>query len=154
MRSTPLPPVRLLDLFGPFRVAGVEREIAAEFLEPRPALRVGRGADHQRRAHQFADLHAHKADAGTCALDQQSFATLEPPRGHDCIVHRLQRDRKTRRLLIGHVVGGNAMHPAPVGHGVLGEAARRRRHDAVAGFEVLHLAADRLDLAGAFETEP
>ena len=46
----------LFDLFGPFRVAGVEREIAAEFFEPSPALRVGRGADHQRRAHQFANL--------------------------------------------------------------------------------------------------
>ena len=46
------------------------------------------------------------------------------------------------------------MHPAPVGHGVLGESARRRRHDAVAGFEVGHLAPDRFDLASAFETQP
>ena len=148
-----MPPVPSLTCSGHFGSPEVEREIAAEFFEPRPALCVGRGADHQRRAHQFADLHAHKADAGTCALYQQSFATLEPPRGHDCIVHRLQRDRKTRRLLIGHVVSGNAMHPAPVGHGVLGESAWRRCHDAVAGFEVGHLTSDRLDLAGAFETQ-
>ena len=77
MRSTPFAAGTLLDLFGPFRVARVEREIAAEFFEPRPALRVGRGADHQRRADQFANLHAHKADAGTCALYQQSFAVKQ-----------------------------------------------------------------------------
>ena len=41
-----------------------------------------------------------------------------------------------------------------VGGDVFGVAAGRRRHHAVAGLEALHRAADRLDLAGAFEPEP
>ena len=46
------------------------------------------------------------------------------------------------------------MHPPGVGDGIFGKAARRRAHDAVAGLEVLDLAADRLDLAGAFQPDP
>ena len=50
------------------------------------------------------------------------------------------------------------MHPAGVGGDKFGKAARRRAHDTVAGFEAmyvsLHLAADSLDLAGAFQAKP
>ena len=45
------------------------------------------------------------------------------------------------------------MHPPGIGDDIFGEAARRRTHDAVAGFDVLHVAADRLDLAGTFKPD-
>src|SRR6266849_10027211 len=45
------------------------------------------------------------------------------------------------------------MDAPKVGDGVLRNAARRRRHDAVARLEVDDFAADRLDLAGAFEPD-
>ena len=40
-----------------------------------------------------------------------------------------------------------------VGDGVFGEAAGGRAHHAIARLEVLHVAADRLDLAGAFQAD-
>jgi hypothetical protein len=42
---------------------------------------------------------------------------------------------------------------AGVGHGVFGEAAGGRTHDAIARLEILDAAADRLDLAGAFQPD-
>src|SRR3984885_14487467 len=68
-------------------------------------------------------------------------------------MHGLQRHRKARCLFVGHVVGGDAMHPPGVGSDKLGEAAWRRAHDAVAGLDALHLGADRLDLAGTFQAK-
>jgi len=45
------------------------------------------------------------------------------------------------------------MNAPDVSRDELGEAARRRAHDAVAGFDALHLGADRLDLAGTFQAK-
>ena len=55
---------------------GVERQIAAIFGQARSPLGIGRGADHQRSAHQLGDLHAHQPDAGAGALHQHGFAAL------------------------------------------------------------------------------
>ena len=144
---------RLLRLGRPIGVAGVEREVGAVFLEPRPARRIGRGADNERRAHDFGDLHSHQAHAGAGALHQKGLAALEPAGGDHRVMHGLQRHRKARRLLVGHVVGGDAMNAPGVSSDELGEAARRRAHDTVAGLDALHLGADRLDLAGTFQAK-
>jgi hypothetical protein len=115
---------------------------------------MGRGAHHRRGPHQLADLQPHEADAGARARDQQRFASREAAGGDDRIVHGLQRHRQAGGLREGHVVAWNAVHPAPVGHDILRVAARRRAHHAVARLDGGHRAADRLDLAGAFQAEP
>src|SRR5262249_38713448 len=142
----PLAAGRGLDAVGPTRFAGIEREIAAEFSQSRPPLRIGRCADDERSAHELADLHAHEADAGTGALHQHRLAALEPAGGHHRIVHSLQGDRKASRLLEAHIVPGNTVHAPGVRDNVFGKAAGRRGHDAIAGFDALHLIADSLDL--------
>ena len=154
MTSTPLSAVAFLTSCGHFGSLEIEREVAAEFLEPRAALRVGRGADHQRCAHQLADLHADETDARAGALHQQRLASFEPSGGDNGVVHGLQRDRQARRLLVSHVVGRDAMNTARVGDDVLGKAAGRRGQHPVAGFYSVHSTADRFDFAGAFQTEP
>ena len=154
MRSTPLPPVACLTCAGQAGIARVDREIAAELREPRPPRRIGRGAHHHRGAHQLADLQAHQADAGARALDQQALAALEAAGGDDRVVHGLQRDGKARGLGERHVVGGDAMQAHVIGDDVFRMRAGRRAHHAIAGLEALDLAADRLDLAGAFEADP
>ena len=45
------------------------------------------------------------------------------------------------------------MHPAPIGDGIFGVTAGRRRHHAVAHPDAFHVTADRFDFAGAFESE-
>ena len=45
------------------------------------------------------------------------------------------------------------MNAPGVGSDELGEAARRRAHDAVAGLDALHLGADGLDFAGTFQAK-
>ena len=154
MTSTPLSAVAFLTCCGHFRIARIEREITAEFIQPRAALRVGRGADHHRRAHQLADLHAHETDARACALHQQRLAALEPSGGDDRVVHGLQRDRQARRLLVGHVVGRDPMHAARIGDDVFRETARGRSQHPVAWFYVGHTTADCLHFPGTFQPEP
>ena len=97
IRSTPLSPVAFFTASGHFGSVVSMREVAAELFEPRPPRRIGRGAHHQRRAHELADLQAHQADAGARALDQHGLAALEAAGGDDRVVHGLQRDRKRRR---------------------------------------------------------
>ena len=46
------------------------------------------------------------------------------------------------------------MHPPGIGGHIFGKPARRRGHDPVAGLDAGNLAADRLDLAGAFQPQP
>ena len=48
---------------APTRIARVEREVTAKFLQPRAAAIVGRGAHDDRGAHVLGDLHAQQADA-------------------------------------------------------------------------------------------
>jgi hypothetical protein len=67
---------RVFDLVGPAWIGRVEREIAAEFAQSRTAISIGRSADHQRGAHELANLHAHEADAGAGPLHQHGLATL------------------------------------------------------------------------------
>ncbi len=153
MTSTPLPPVAFLTSSGHCGSREFEREIAAEVLQPRAAIRIGRGADHQRRAHQLADLHAHEADAGARALYQQRLTALETARGHHRVVHGEQRERQARRLFVAHGAAGNVIDAAGVGRDVFREPARARRHHPVAGPEADHRLADGFDLAGALETE-
>src|SRR6516165_4288785 len=57
-------------------------------------------------------------------------------------------------MLVTHIVSRNAMGPASIGGDVFGKAAGSGGHDAVAGLDITHLAADRLDLAWAFQPNP
>ncbi len=66
----------LLHLLGPAWIAGIEREITAEFAQAGPSLGIGRGADHQRSAEELADLHAKEPNAGAGALHQHGLAAL------------------------------------------------------------------------------
>ena len=144
---------RLLDLVRPFGVARIEREVAAEFLQPRAAAVVGRGAHDDRGAHVLGDLHAQKPDARAGALDQHRLALLEAAGADQRVVHGLHRHRHAGGLLVGHVVGRDLVGAAGVGDGVFGEAAGGRAHHAIARLEVLDVAAHRLDLAGAFQAD-
>ena len=69
------------------------------------------------------------------------------------VVHGLDGDRHAGGLLVAHVVGRDLVGAAGIGDGVLGEAAGRRAHHPIARLEVLDVAADRLDLAGAFQAD-
>src|SRR4029077_9158059 len=57
-------------------------------------------------------------------------------------------------LAIGHIVGRDQVCARKVSDRIFGNAARRRRHDAVARLEAGDLAADRLNIARAFEPDP
>jgi hypothetical protein len=54
----------------PAGVAGIYRQIGAEFLQPPATHGIGRRADHDFGALELRDLHRHQADAGARALDQ------------------------------------------------------------------------------------
>src|SRR5215468_2548715 len=54
------------------------------------------------------------------SLSRARLAALEPAGGDDRVVHGLQRDREAGRLLIGHVVAGDAIGAARVGGRVFG----------------------------------
>ncbi len=79
------------DLIDPAGIAGIDRQISAEFLQAAAAYRVGRGADHEFRALELRDLHRHQADAGARALDQHRLARLQCAIGDDGIVHGRER---------------------------------------------------------------
>src|SRR3984885_8512655 len=48
-------------LLAPTGVAGIYREISAEFLQASAASRIGRRADHELGALELGDLHGHQA---------------------------------------------------------------------------------------------
>src|SRR5215216_7103085 len=79
----------LLHVLGPFRVGGVDREIAAEFLEPSAAARISRCPHHYGGTQRLTDLQTHQADARAGALDKEGLAALEPAGSDDGIVQRL-----------------------------------------------------------------
>src|SRR5215831_13273457 len=146
MRSTPLPPVAALARSGQPGSA-----VSSVRSQPNSWSRARRSGlvdvPIKRCAHEPADLHAHEPDAGTRALHQHGLAALETAGGNDRVVHGLQGERETPGLLVTHIVSRDAMGPAGIGGDVFGKAAGSGGHDAVAGLDVAHLAADRLDLA-------
>ena len=152
VRLSPLPPVAFSTCFGPVRVLGADGEIGAELLEPRAARVVGRGADHELRAHQLGDLQADDADAGACALHHHGLAGLEPAGGDQRVVQRVQPDRQGRGLLEAHAVG-DFHGAAVVADRDLGVAAGRVAHHPVALLEVAHVGADLDHLAGEFAAD-
>ena len=62
-----------------------------------------------------------------------ALARLQPALRHDRVVHGLEADRQGRRLLEGHVVGGDGGAAPGIGHGILGIAAVAAAHHALAG---------------------
>ena len=143
---------RLQHLIDPAGIAGIDREIGAEFLQPAAAHRVGRGADHEPGALEFGDLHRHQADAGACALDQHGLAGLQRAVGDDRVVHGGERDGQGGGFLEVHV-GGRAEQPAVIGQRIFRERRAARAHDLVADLDALGVGAELGDFAGPFHAE-
>ena len=152
VRLQPLAAGRVQHLLRPIRVLGADREIGAEFLQPRAAGVVGRGADHELRAHQLGDLQPDDADAGARALHHHVLAGLEPARRDQRVVQGVEPDRQGRGLLEAHALG--YFHGAAVvADRDLGVTAGRVAHHPVALLEVAHVCADLDHLAGEFTAD-
>src|SRR6185437_4100989 len=100
----------------------------------------------------LGDLQSHEPDARARTLDEHALAGAQTAVGDERVMHGLERNGQRRRLREGHVVGRDRRDAAPIGHRIFGIGAAARAHDAVAGLEAAHLAADFSDLARPFET--
>ena len=141
-------------LIGPAGIRGVDREVGAEFGQPRPAAGVGGTADDQARAHHLGDLHAHQADAGTGALDQDALPRLQRTVGHHRIMHGGQRHRQRGGLFPTDIAAGNFTDDAVIGDGILSVPAAALGHHPHARPDMAwHFRADLHHLAGEFQAD-
>ena len=139
-------------LVDPAGVAGVDREVGAELLQPPAARGIGRRSDHRPGAFQPGDLQRHQADPRACALDQHRLTALQPAVGDERVVHRRQRDRQRGGDLEAHALR-NRKQPLVIGEGVFGKRRAARSHHAIADLDAAGLRSQFDDLSRPLHAE-